>query len=297
MGINAVRSPGRGYGNRVVVGRWYSNKNGYQSGSAVVFRKMSGKWVEEAELFPGDGTHSDWFGISVAISRRYVVVSSHGDDVKDADGSGSAYVFERNGGNWTEKAKLLPRKGKTGDSFGYPVAIHGDKIIIGCMGYDSADPNYNSGSVYVFQNIRGNWTEQYMFLPSDGEYNGMFGYSLALNDRQAAVGSIKYNDKIGSVYIFDNLDVSNDTGLLCEPVILQGDDSFNYMWIIAISVPVGIILILVAYVCISKFMKRRNVEKGEDEAEFIYQDIPKDDDAVSSSVDCISTMVENSKAN
>ena len=86
------------HGSHVVVGRWHDNLNGHQSGAAIVFQKIGENWRLDGELRPHDGSHSDWFGISAAIGNSVVVVGSHGDDVKEADGSGSAYIFRKMNG-------------------------------------------------------------------------------------------------------------------------------------------------------------------------------------------------------
>ena len=143
------------------------------------------------------------------------------------------------------------------------------------MGDDAAGPDYNSGAVYVYQDIEGEWTEQYKFLPSDGEYNGRFGYSMALNDKYAAIGSIKYDSyKTGSVYIFNNINLLNNTEALCD-VIVPVEPVQHYIWIIAISVPILLVLCCIVFVCVCKRMRSPKIEKGEDQAEFIYHDITK----------------------
>jgi hypothetical protein len=69
----------------------------------------------------------DLFGASVAIDGDTAVV---GADGRDRD-KGAVFVFERSGGAWTQKIRLLDATGATGDEFGNSVAIWGDKIIAG----------------------------------------------------------------------------------------------------------------------------------------------------------------------
>jgi hypothetical protein len=44
--------------------------------------------------------------------------------------AGSAYVFERAGGKWTEQAKLLPEDEEYRERFGGSVALAGDTALI-----------------------------------------------------------------------------------------------------------------------------------------------------------------------
>jgi hypothetical protein len=77
-----------------------------------------------------------------------VVITAHLDD-DSGENSGSAYVFTRSAGVWTEQAKLIPADGEAGDSFGWSVALDGDTAVIGAHLDDDNDED--SGSAYVFR--------------------------------------------------------------------------------------------------------------------------------------------------
>jgi hypothetical protein len=62
---------------------------------------------EVANLLASDGATGDAFGWSVSVDGDTAVVGARFDD----DGSGSAYVFTRSVGNWTQQAKLLAGAG------------------------------------------------------------------------------------------------------------------------------------------------------------------------------------------
>jgi len=62
--------------------------------------------MQEAKLAAADAATFDQFGGSVVVSGDTAIVGAVGDD--DAGGnSGSAYVFVRSGGTWTQQAKLV----------------------------------------------------------------------------------------------------------------------------------------------------------------------------------------------
>ena len=62
--------------------------------------------------------------------------------------TGSAFVYVRSGGVWTEQAKLLASDGASGDHFGVDVSLDGDTALIGA---DLDDDNaVSSGSAYIF---------------------------------------------------------------------------------------------------------------------------------------------------
>ena len=103
--------------------------------------------TQQAKLLASDGGTDDAFGASVSISGATVVISALWDDVKGSD-SGSAYVFVRSGGVWTEQAKLVASDGASQDKFGYRVSVSGDTAVVGAHGHDDKGPD--SGSAYVF---------------------------------------------------------------------------------------------------------------------------------------------------
>ena len=91
---------------------------------------------------------SDFFGSSIAIDGDIVLVGSYNDDDKGSQ-SGSAYVFEKPIGGWSncnETAKLNAADGISGDRFG-AVAISGNTSLIGA--YSDSDNGYQSGSAYI----------------------------------------------------------------------------------------------------------------------------------------------------
>ena len=87
-------------GDTVVVG---AEGDDSDKGSAYVFVKPSGGWsnmTQTAKLTASDGAEGDEFGNSVSVSGDTVVVGADGDD-DDGDWSGSAYVFVKPGGGWS----------------------------------------------------------------------------------------------------------------------------------------------------------------------------------------------------
>ena len=79
-------------GDRLLVGAFYDDDLGSNSGSAYVYGWDGNAWVEEAKLTALDGAAGDEFGIGVSIFENRAVVSSWADDDKGSN-SGSAYIF------------------------------------------------------------------------------------------------------------------------------------------------------------------------------------------------------------
>jgi len=212
-------------GNTAVVGSPRDDDNGGDSGAAYVFiRDGNGNWAQQAKLMPLDGETADNFGRSVALSGDMALIGSIYGDGNNGLGTGSAYIFTRDGGgNWSQQAKLIALDGAVDDFFGWSVALAGNTAIIGSR-YDDDNGN-GSGSAYVFTDGgSGNWTQQAKLLPTDGASGDNFGISVALSGETALVGSHSDDSSRGSVYVFNR----NSNSIWTEQTKLLAADRTPY---------------------------------------------------------------------
>jgi hypothetical protein len=79
-------------GNLALVGAPGDDDNGWDSGSAYIYRFDGSSWQEETKLLPSDGASSDYFGWSVAIDGNLALVGAYRDD-DNGSNSGSAYMY------------------------------------------------------------------------------------------------------------------------------------------------------------------------------------------------------------
>ena len=200
-------------GDIAVVGAYKDDVNGTDSGSAYVFVRNNGVWVEESRLVASDGAPGDRFGQSVSVSGDTVLVGASDDDDRGTN-TGSAYVFVRNGdGVWTEQAKLIGSavgSGRFGDRFGQSVSVHGDTAVVGAFvgrSRRAVGTIIRRGSAYVFVRNNGVWTEQsnLLALVDNEESNNGFGARVSVSNDTAIVG-VSYDDDngtdSGSAYVF-----------------------------------------------------------------------------------------------
>ena len=189
-------------GDTVLVGAYYDDDNGSNSGSAYIFTRSGTSWSQQAKLAAGDGAVQDVFGFSAALSGDTALVGALMDDDNGLE-SGSAYVFTRSGVTWTQQAKLLASDGAANDWFGISVALSGDTALIGAWQDD--DRGIDSGSAYVFTRSGTVWTQQAKFLAADGVASNYFGRAVSLSGDTALVGEPSADDKgtdSGSAYVF-----------------------------------------------------------------------------------------------
>lgn len=144
-------------GDTIVVSSRLSSPGGiYGAGSAYVYRRAAGIWPETQteKLTASDGSPSDNFGTSVAISGETIVVASPGeDDALGGYGNGSAYVFTSDGtAAFTETLKLRASDSANNAQFGFvSAAVSGGRAVGGIIRYESGGNGPGlSGSAYVF---------------------------------------------------------------------------------------------------------------------------------------------------
>ncbi len=205
------------------------------AGSTYIFRKFtSGTWTQMQSLNASDKGAGDEFGTSVAISGDYVIVGAMFEDHNVTGGAnlsnaGSAYIFERDGGTWSQMDKIVASDRAASDNFGVSVSISGEYAIVGAHNEDE-DPTggntlENSGSAYIFRNTSGNWVQANKIVASDRGAFDLFGNSVAISGDYAIVGAFNEDEDeaggntivhAGSTYFFKNcLARSTDTHIAC----------------------------------------------------------------------------------
>ena len=153
-------------GDTVVVGAmFHDGAAAVDQGSAYVFVRSAGVWTLQQKLVAADAASRDQFGTSVAISGDTVVVGARFDLGAHIIGHGSAYVFVRSGGVWSQQQKLLPADAVSGDGFGYSVAISGETIVVSAPFGGTAV--IREGAAYVFVRSAGVWSQQQKLLAAD----------------------------------------------------------------------------------------------------------------------------------
>ena len=173
-------------------------------GPVYIFKREGTNWTEQVILRSSE--HS--FGNSISISSDYAVVGAFEENTDDENGSGSVYVFERDGTNWTEQVKLTALDSESWAHFGSAVSISGDSIIVGVPNDDDHYMGRDSGSAYMFELKDGEWTQRAKLTALDAQYDDFFGSSVAIDGDYAIVGAPNDDDngrESGSVYVFKRI--------------------------------------------------------------------------------------------
>jgi hypothetical protein len=164
-------------------------------GSAYVFDRIGGTFVQGSKLTASDGALGDEFGASVALDGTTAIIGAHLDDILGAIDQGSAYIFQRIGG-WTQHSpKLTANDGAGGDQFGAKVALNGNTALVGAI-EDNVGSNAGQGSAYVFAQTSGAFIQMQKLTANDGSNGDGFGFGLAANGSNVLIGAL--SDDVGS---------------------------------------------------------------------------------------------------
>ena len=183
------------FGDTSVVGAVAADTEvGSDPGAAyVLVRDTQGGWTQQARLVPDDAAAGDQFGYFVAVHGDTAVVGANWDDTPAGSNVGSAYVFVRDNGVWTQQQKLVASDGAASDLLGVSVAVFGDTAVVGAPGDDTA-AGANAGSIYVFERANGVWTQQAHLFAADAAAGDFFsGFSMDLDGDTLVVGAIYDN--------------------------------------------------------------------------------------------------------
>ena len=203
-------------GETVIVGAAFDNVGANaDQGAAYIFTRSAGMWTQQQQLNATDGAAQDRFGISVAISGDTAIVGSYLDDVGANVNQGSAYIFVRSAGVWSQEAQLTATGGLANDQYGISVSIDGDTAVVGAW-VDDVGANLNQGSAYVFARSGTTWTQQQQLTATGGAADDRFGQSVAISGDKIIVGAPGSDASVnvplapqatdqGAVFIFVNV--------------------------------------------------------------------------------------------
>ena len=186
-------------GDTVLIGAFYKTVSGRANqGAAYVFTRAGTTWTQQQKLTQSTGAANDYFGMSVALSSNgnTALIGAYQDDIGSNADQGSATVFTRSSGVWTEQQTLTQSNGQAGDFFGCSVALSsdGNTALVGAS-QDDIGVNSDQGSATVFTRSGTTWTQQQTLTQSTGAAADSFGgwVSLSGDGNTALIGASAAN--------------------------------------------------------------------------------------------------------
>ena len=145
------------------------------------------------------------FGSKVASFNNNVLVASN--SFAPMSQTGKTYLFNLDGSNLVQTNVFYPSDALISDSFGKSISLNDEFIAIGSPFHDA---NFeNSGAVYIYRKVAGNWTFIQKIMASDATLNSQFGTFVKIHNNQLFISSINYqnanqdpNSNFGKVYVY-----------------------------------------------------------------------------------------------
>jgi hypothetical protein len=168
-------------GDTIAIG--YSRAGGTTSGAVFIFDRVSGVWSETTKLVPSDLVSGDFFGTSLALQGDTLVATS-GLDGNPLSSGGSAYVFRRDAGIWTEDQKLIASNNVANLRFGNAVALDGDRLLISALEFNVPSTDAR-GAIYYFEQSANIWSEAQILRAPLDTADSRIGTWVALSGESA----------------------------------------------------------------------------------------------------------------
>lgn len=208
-----------------------SNNALTDSGAVYVFTRSGSTWSFQSRLKAPNAGEQDFFGIAIALSADFLVVSATGEDNDSGSvqsdnnngfNDGAVYVYEPSGMSWTLEGYLKASTTDTADSLGAALALSGNTLAVGATNDDL------KGSCAVFVYDGTSWSEQAVLNGSETVANDLFGNSVAISgdvlvagapaDDVNVLGTItSVDDDSGAAYVF-----TRSAGVWTERAVLRG---------------------------------------------------------------------------
>ena len=186
-------------GNTAVVGGVEDNS---YTGAVWVYTRSGGVWTQQGNKLVGTGA------VGPAGQGRSVALSADGNTAvvggaADNSYTGSAWVYSRSGGVWTQQGSKLAGTGAVGPAEqGVSVALSadGNTAIVG-----GPFDNLKTGAAWVYTCSGGVWTQQGSKLVGTGAVGpAEQGHSVALSadGNIAVVGGVEDNSHTGAAWVY-----------------------------------------------------------------------------------------------
>lgn len=183
--------------NGVLVGNWYDDLGGSNSGAAYAYDRMGNLRLQLHSPSPAP---EDRFGYAVSQVGDNLLVTAYKDDTLATD-AGSAYLFDGATGEllhtWYDPTPAIA------DRFGHSAASWGKYAIVSC--YRESEILPNSGAVYLFDSEDGSLVRT-IYNPKP-QHADLFGKAVAVRGDQLVVTAIGdkagYSFEVGAAFVFD----------------------------------------------------------------------------------------------
>lgn len=151
-----------------------------------IYTGSGSSWHKQATIDDPGPNYIDMYGDNLAISSSTLVVGASCGPVN----SGFAYIYRHDGKRWLLQKSLADPRHTAGDFFGQAVAVSGNRVMVGEIGY-----------VYVYTGQSGKDWKQTARISHPNSSVQSFGQSVALIGTTAVIASPGV-PPIGAAYVY-----------------------------------------------------------------------------------------------
>ena len=190
-------------GDYAVIGAQGDSVNGIPAGSAFVFQRVNGFWIQKAKLVAPDAGSYELFGSSVVIEGTNIIVGATAARVGNVQ-QGAAYYFTRSGDTWTFQQKIFANDGNSLADFSNAMFLQGNMLFVASKRKKVGNNNLQ-GSVYVLTRLGNSWSHLTQLTANDGGNGDLFGSSIDVSGNTIVIGAPSDDNSLsdqGSAYVF-----------------------------------------------------------------------------------------------
>lgn len=174
-------------------------------GAVYVFKIVNDAWTQSAKLTATGGLAGDYFGSSLAMNAAGTVILVASADTNNIHtAGGNVYFFAWSGTAWVQRQKLVAADPNLTTGFGVSMSLNTDGNVAAIGSASDANGGTLRGSVFIFVENGGIWTQQARLSSSDLANNDRFGSCVSLNGDGdvLAVSSPGAGSSKGAIYVF-----------------------------------------------------------------------------------------------
>jgi choice-of-anchor B domain-containing protein len=171
------------------------------AGAAYLFRRSDDSWTQTDRLTGSAADSSSGFGAALDYEKGRLLVGAPGAGPRDPEGPpGTAYLFARQNGEWTEAGMAEGPGSESGPTgFGASASLHGGRAFVGAP---LAGGNTGMVGVYAISEDGSGWQPAGELHPFDGGQRHFFGIDLAHTAGETWVSALGAKRLSGRVYAF-----------------------------------------------------------------------------------------------
>ncbi|KAJ8904063.1 hypothetical protein NDN08_000592 [Rhodosorus marinus] len=136
-------------------------------------------------LAASEASDSRFLGAGVSVWGDLLVAGAYGSE----QFQGSAYVYRKVDGEWTEEARLVAPDGRPGDAFSFMQPVASENMVVLNAVKGRTGDGVRSGVVFVFEYQDNEWQMVQSLIPPVPREGDRFGISMSHSDGSLMIAS------------------------------------------------------------------------------------------------------------